>query len=135
MAPDQPPRAETSISAGVLANLRRAPKRVGRIALFNDAHLTRLRLITSMLDRGYNIAHVREMLSVWEHPGRLFRALAGRRSPLTRAHLPAGHQVRRQRGQLLAGLLEFAIGIRGANDAGSGPKPGSPVAFVGCPQG
>ncbi|MGH3578813.1 MAG: MerR family transcriptional regulator, partial [Mycobacterium sp.] len=36
------------------------------IALFNDTHLTRLRLITSMLDRGYNIAHVREMLSAWE---------------------------------------------------------------------
>lgn len=129
MAPDRPPRAETGTIAGVLANLRRAPKRVrrqsrevietavsqlfdaavrhphgspvsgeyriddlarlagtttrnirvyrdrgllppplrvGRIALFNDTHLTRLRLITSMLDRGYNIAHVREMLSAWE---------------------------------------------------------------------
>jgi DNA-binding transcriptional MerR regulator len=42
------------------------PLRVGRIALFNDTHLTRLRLITSMLDRGYNIAHIREMLSAWE---------------------------------------------------------------------
>ena len=42
------------------------PLRVGRIALFNDTHLTRLRLITSMLDRGYNIANVREMLSAWE---------------------------------------------------------------------
>jgi DNA-binding transcriptional MerR regulator len=42
------------------------PMRVGRIALFNDTHLTRLRLITSMLDRGYNISHVREMLSAWE---------------------------------------------------------------------
>src|ERR1700761_1304708 len=129
MAPNRPPRAETGTIAGVLANLRRAPKRVrrqsrevienavsqlfdaavryphgalgsgeyriedlarlagtttrnirvyrdrgllppplrvGRIALFNDTHLTRLRLITSMLDRGYNIAHVREMLSAWE---------------------------------------------------------------------
>jgi DNA-binding transcriptional MerR regulator len=129
MAPDRPPRAETGTIAGILANLRRAPKRVrrqsrevienavsqlfdaavrhpqgapgfgeyriddlarlagtttrnirvyrdrgllppplrvGRIALFNDTHLTRLRLITSMLDRGYNIAHVREMLSAWE---------------------------------------------------------------------
>src|SRR6202000_1499192 len=129
MAPDRPHRAETGTIAGVLANLRRAPKRVrrqsrevienavsqlfdaavrhpqgapgfgeyrigdlsrlpgtptrnirvyrgpgllppplrvGRIALFNDTHLTRLRLITSMLDRGYNIAHVREMLSAWE---------------------------------------------------------------------
>ncbi len=42
------------------------PLRVGRIALFNDTHLTRLRLISSMLDRGYNIAHVREMLTAWE---------------------------------------------------------------------
>ena len=42
------------------------PLRVGRIALFNDTHLTRLRLITSLLDRGYNIAHVKEMLSAWE---------------------------------------------------------------------
>jgi DNA-binding transcriptional MerR regulator len=129
MAPDRAPRPETGTIAGVLANLRRAPKRVrrqsrevienavtqlfdaavrhphggpgsgeyriddlarlagtttrnvrvyrdrgllppplrvGRIALFNDTHLTRLRLITSMLDRGYNIAHVREMLSAWE---------------------------------------------------------------------
>src|ERR1700744_5660782 len=129
MAPDRPPRPETGTIAGVLANLRRAPKRVrrqsrdviesavsqlfdaavrhphgapvsgeyriddlarlagtttrnvrvyrdrglvppplrvGRIALYNDTHLTRLRLITSMLNRGYNIAHVREMLSAWE---------------------------------------------------------------------
>jgi DNA-binding transcriptional MerR regulator len=42
------------------------PLRVGRIALFNDTHLTRLRLITSMLDRGYNIAHVREMITAWQ---------------------------------------------------------------------
>ena len=42
------------------------PLRVGRLALFNDTHLTRLRLITSLLDRGYNIAHVHEMLSAWE---------------------------------------------------------------------
>ncbi len=42
------------------------PLRVGRVALFNDTHVTRLRLITSMLDRGYNLAHVDEMLSAWE---------------------------------------------------------------------
>lgn len=43
------------------------PRRVGRVALYNDTHLTRLRLITSMLDRGYNIAHVTEMLNAWEN--------------------------------------------------------------------
>ncbi|OBH17506.1 MerR family transcriptional regulator [Mycolicibacter sinensis] len=42
------------------------PRRVGRIALYNDTHLTRLRLITSMLDRGYTIAHVKEMVGAWE---------------------------------------------------------------------
>ena len=42
------------------------PLRVGRLALYNDTHLIRLRLITSLLDRGYNIAHVHEMLSAWE---------------------------------------------------------------------
>ncbi|CAN5443553.1 hypothetical protein BH10ACT9_BH10ACT9_43070 [soil metagenome] len=42
------------------------PLRVGRVALYNDTHLTRLRLITNMLDRGYNLAHVDEMLSAWE---------------------------------------------------------------------
>jgi DNA-binding transcriptional MerR regulator len=129
MAPDRPPRPETGTIAGIMANLRRAPRRVrrqsrevvesavsqlfdaavrhphggpvsgeyriddlarlagtttrnvrvyrdrgllppplrvGRIALYNDTHLNRLRLITSMLNRGYNIAHVREMLSAWE---------------------------------------------------------------------
>ena len=43
------------------------PLRVGRIALFNDTHLVRLRLITSMLDRGYNIAHVHEMPVSYTH--------------------------------------------------------------------
>jgi DNA-binding transcriptional MerR regulator len=42
------------------------PLRVGRIALFNDTHLTRLRLVTSLLNRGYTIAHVHEMLGAWE---------------------------------------------------------------------
>jgi DNA-binding transcriptional MerR regulator len=42
------------------------PRRVGRIALYNDTHVTRLRLITSMLDRGYTIAHVKEMIGAWE---------------------------------------------------------------------
>ncbi len=43
-----------------------APVRVGRLALYNESHLARLRLITSMLDRGYNLAHVQEMLTAWE---------------------------------------------------------------------
>lgn len=43
-----------------------APERRGRVALFDDAHLSRLRIITSMLERGYSAAHITEMLSAWE---------------------------------------------------------------------
>jgi DNA-binding transcriptional MerR regulator len=58
----------TTRSGGCSSPLSRYTRmlRVGRLALFNDTHLTRLRLITSMLNRGYNIAHVREMITAWE---------------------------------------------------------------------
>jgi DNA-binding transcriptional MerR regulator len=46
--------------------LLQPPRRVGRLALFDDSHLERLKLISSMLDRGYNITHVREMLTALE---------------------------------------------------------------------
>lgn len=42
------------------------PRRVGRLALFDDSHVSRLTLVASMLDRGYTISHVREMLTAWE---------------------------------------------------------------------
>jgi DNA-binding transcriptional MerR regulator len=44
-----------------------APRRAGRVALYGDAHLARLKLIGSMLGRGYTTAHIAEMLSAWEH--------------------------------------------------------------------
>lgn len=43
------------------------PQRVGRIAVFDDSHLARLKLITSMLDRGYTSANIAEMLTAWEN--------------------------------------------------------------------
>jgi DNA-binding transcriptional MerR regulator len=47
--------------------LLHAPHRVGRIAVFDDSHLARLKLITSMLDRGYTSANIAEMLTAWEN--------------------------------------------------------------------
>lgn len=41
------------------------PRRVGRTAVFDDSHLARLKLITSMLDRGYTGAHIAELLGAW----------------------------------------------------------------------
>ena len=115
------------------------PLRVGRIALFNDTHLTRLRLITSMLDRGYNIAHVREMLSAWEQGKNLGDMLGlesaiagtgpprspnGCRSPkrsgwsttiaASTDGAPAGHPGRRRRGHVVRPkLIEAFNEIRG----------------------
>jgi DNA-binding transcriptional MerR regulator len=42
-------------------------RRSGRISLFNDNHVARLTIITSMLERGYTSSHIREMLDAWEH--------------------------------------------------------------------
>jgi len=46
----------------------------GGSTLYNDTHLTRLRLITSISNRGYNIAHVRRCSARWEE-GKDFSAM------------------------------------------------------------
>lgn len=42
------------------------PRRKGRIALYSEAHLARLRLISQMLERGYSLANIRELVDAWE---------------------------------------------------------------------
>lgn len=42
------------------------PRREGRVAIFDDSHLSRLKIIASMLERGYTSGHITEMLSAWE---------------------------------------------------------------------
>lgn len=46
--------------------LLHAPRREGRVAIFDDSHLSRLKIIASMLERGYTSGHITEMLSAWE---------------------------------------------------------------------
>ncbi|MFL6060834.1 MAG: MerR family transcriptional regulator [Marmoricola sp.] len=46
--------------------LLHAPRREGRVAIFDDSHLSRLKIITSMLERGYTSGHITEMLTAWE---------------------------------------------------------------------
>jgi len=53
-----------------------SPRRSGRIAIYDDGHLARLRLIGSMLERGYTTAHIAEMLHAWES-GRDLAAVMG----------------------------------------------------------
>ncbi len=42
------------------------PRRQGRVALYSDAHLARLRLITRLLERGYTASNITELVSAWE---------------------------------------------------------------------
>jgi DNA-binding transcriptional MerR regulator len=42
------------------------PVRRGRVGIYSDAHLERLRLIARLLGRGYTLAHVQELTSAWE---------------------------------------------------------------------
>ncbi len=41
------------------------PQRRGRANIYSETHLARLRLIASLLDRGYTFAHIGEFLSSW----------------------------------------------------------------------
>jgi len=42
------------------------PRRAGRVGLYGPAHLARLKIIGSMLARGYTLANVAELVEAWE---------------------------------------------------------------------
>jgi len=42
------------------------PRLAGRVGWYDDSHLARLRLITRLLDRGFSLANIAELLSTWE---------------------------------------------------------------------
>lgn len=41
------------------------PRRAGRVALYDHDHLARLRLVGSLLERGYSLANIGELLDGW----------------------------------------------------------------------
>lgn len=41
-------------------------RRAGRVVWYTDAHVARVRLIGTLLERGYSLANIRELLSAWE---------------------------------------------------------------------
>lgn len=43
------------------------PRRSGRVGLYDDGHLARLSLITEMLDRGWTLSSIGELLDAWQH--------------------------------------------------------------------
>jgi DNA-binding transcriptional MerR regulator len=58
------------------------PRREGRVGLYDDAHLARLRLIGGLLERGYGFTHIAELMSAWER-GRDLGDLLGLEAALT----------------------------------------------------
>lgn len=42
-------------------------RRAGRVVWYSDAHVARVRLIGTLLDRGYSLANIGELLEAWEH--------------------------------------------------------------------
>jgi DNA-binding transcriptional MerR regulator len=43
-----------------------APRRAGRVGMYGASHLARLKIIGSMLARGYTLANVAELVAAWE---------------------------------------------------------------------
>jgi DNA-binding transcriptional MerR regulator len=42
------------------------PRRAGRVNLYDETHLARLRLIGRLLERGYTVAHIADFIAAWE---------------------------------------------------------------------
>ncbi len=60
-----------------------APRREGRVGWYDEHHLSRLRLIARLLERGYTFAHIAELQQAWES-GRDLAQVLGLEDALTR---------------------------------------------------
>src|SRR4051794_21532524 len=58
------------------------PRLAGRVGWYDDSHLARLRLITPLLDRGFSLANIAELLTTWES-GRDLSSVLGIEQVLT----------------------------------------------------
>ncbi|SHN24537.1 MerR family transcriptional regulator [Cryptosporangium aurantiacum] len=93
------------------------PRREGKIALYSDDHLVRLRLVNRLLERGYTLGVIRDLVDAWAD-GRNLEDVLGlesatrpeprdeRPEPVTLAELQRLHG-----GQATPDLLERAIAL------------------------
>lgn len=51
------------------------PERRGRTGIYSDLHLSRLRLIGNLLQRGYSLSNIKEMVGAWEQGSDLSQLL------------------------------------------------------------
>src|ERR1051325_10684474 len=75
------------------------PRRSGRVGLYNDAHLSRLRIIGQMLERGYSLANIAELIGTLEGGLGLGAALTTPWSDETPTYLTADELYRMFGGQ------------------------------------
>jgi DNA-binding transcriptional MerR regulator len=59
------------------------PERRGRVGIYTQEHLARLRLINRLLERGYTLANISELVAAWQQ-GRELHQVLGLESELTR---------------------------------------------------
>ncbi|HVF74581.1 MAG TPA: MerR family transcriptional regulator [Acidimicrobiales bacterium] len=108
------------------------PRRSGRVALYSDAHLVRLRLIAELLRRGYALANIGELLSAWER-GRELRdviglemAVAGPWSDEAPVHMTGEELARLFGGGEAAAGIERAVEVGFLEPEGNGYRVLSP---------
>lgn len=51
------------------------PERRGRAGVYSDLHLSRMRLINNLLQRGYTLSNIKEMITAWEQGADLSQLL------------------------------------------------------------
>jgi DNA-binding transcriptional MerR regulator len=90
------------------------PTRRGRVGWYTEAHLARLRLIARLLDRGYSLAHIGELISAWERGRDLDDVLgleSAARTAEPRTMITAPDLQRLFGNQDTRGLLERAVAL------------------------
>ena len=101
------------------------PRRDGRVAWYGEDHLVRLRLISRLLDRGYTIAVIRDLLDAWS-AGRDLHDVLGLETTVSRPWTDEQPgratllQLRRRfRGQLTPARLRRAVRLRLVEPSGA----------------
>ncbi len=110
------------------------PRKTGRVGFYNRFHLTRLKMISSMQERGYSLAAIGDLLEAWDQRKTvgemlgLERVLAGRyhderRREMTRQELEQRFVALRDEPELWDRAVELELILPAADDRFLVPSP------------
>ncbi|MGW7380257.1 MerR family transcriptional regulator [Streptomyces sp. NPDC054794] len=107
------------------------PERRGRANVYSDAHITRLRQIADLLDRGYTLASIKELLEAWDTG----RGLAGVLGLVTEVEGPwtdeePSRVSRAELGARFGGTPDAAAVAEAVELGVLEPVPGDPDSFL-----